>query len=109
MKGMISLNTHNILDYVGGIVLLICPPIFGFSDVPAASNFFTYSGIALIVYSLFTRYNYSIAKLIPLGLHMGLDVTLGILTVIAPWVFGYNGALSGGQIALHFILGLGVI
>ncbi len=109
MKGLISLRTHNILDYIGGVVLLTCPSIFGFSDIEMARSVFITLGFVLIGYSLLTRYPFSFAKVIPLGVHMGLDVTLGVLMLVAPWVFGYSDYLTGGQLGLHFILGLGVI
>jgi hypothetical protein len=106
---MIPLRVHNILDYVIGVALLAAPGIFGFSDIDAARNVFTFLGAALIGYSLFTRYRYSIAKVIPVGVHMTMDVISGLIVMIAPWLFGYSDLLTGGQTAVHFIFGLGAI
>jgi len=106
---MIPLRVHNILDYVIGTTLVACPYLFGFSAVNAAQNVFLVLGFGLIGYSLFTKYTYSIAKIIPLGVHMGLDVTAGIVLMLAPTVFGYGGQITGGQLALHFIMGLGAV
>ena len=106
---MISLKTHNILDYVIGIVLILSPSIFGFSSVMAARNALVLYGLALIAYSLFTNYYYSVAKIISVRTHMALDATLGVVLLVSPWLIGYSTQLSGGQLTLHFFLGLGAI
>jgi hypothetical protein len=106
---MISIRTHNILDYVLGAVLVLCPWVFGFADIVDARNVFLVLGFGLIGYSLFTDYRYSVARVIPLGLHMAFDVAAGIAIMMAPAVLGYRSYLTGGQYALHFALGLGAI
>lgn len=106
---MVSLRTHNILDYVGGALLILAPFLFGFSDVDAARNVFMLSGFFLVLYSLFTNYYYAVMRVIPLGVHMTLDVVSGVLVAAAPWVFNYREFLRPGQEYLHYILGVGVI
>jgi hypothetical protein len=106
---MVSLRTHNILDYVGAAVLVLAPFLFGFSDVDAARNVFLFLGFGLALYSLITRYEFSIAKIIPLGVHMTLDVISGVVLMLAPSIFNYREFLTSGQYALHFVLGVGVI
>jgi hypothetical protein len=104
---MLSLKTHNILDYVIGAILVLCPYVFGFSDVTAAKTVFLVLGFGLIGYSLLTNYQYSLFKVIPLGVHMTFDVIAGAVLILAPYVFGYRGMITGGQTALHYVLGLG--
>lgn len=106
---MISLKTHNVLDYVMGVVLAVCPFIFGFGYLDIARNLFLILGVALIVYSLFTNYYYAIARVIPLGVHMTLDVLAGVLLILAPAMFGYRELITGGQYALHIVLGIGTV
>src|SRR5690348_8373974 len=105
---MMSLKTHNVLDYVGGVLLFLCPFLFGFANVGVARNVFLFAGFFLILYSLFTSYPYSLLKVIPLGVHMTLDVLMGLVVMLAPWVFNYRGFLTPGQEYLHYILGLGI-
>src|SRR3989344_7150587 len=106
---MVSLKVHNILDYVGGGLLILAPFLFGFADVDAARNVFMLSGFFLVMYSLFTNYYYAVIRVIPLGVHMTLDVANGVLIMIAPWIFNYREVLSPGQEYLHYILGIGVL
>jgi len=104
---MISLRVHNILDYVIGAMLILCPPVFGFSNVIAARDVFLVLGFGLIGYSLLTQYRYSIAKIIPLGVHMFLDVATGFIVMLSPWLFGYREYITNFQTVLHFVIGLG--
>jgi len=104
---MISLRTHNILDYVFGAVLILCPYIFGFSDVVSARSTFAILGVGIVCYSLLTKYRYSFLKIIPLGIHMVLDAVLGFALMVAPWVVGYRDLITNGQTVLHVVLGLG--
>lgn len=106
---MIPLRVHNVLDYVIAAVLVVCPFVFGFSDVEAARNIFLVLGFGLAAYSLITNYRYSLAKIIPLGLHMAFDVTAGIILMLAPAIFGYRNLIGGGVYGLHFVLGFGAI
>jgi hypothetical protein len=105
---MVSLKTHNVLDYVVGVALLFIPAIFGFAEIDAARNSFLFSGFALIAYSLLTSYDYAIWRVIPVGTHMTLDVLNGVFVMLAPWVFGYRDLLTAGQEVLHYVLALAV-
>ncbi|MGZ3703039.1 MAG: SPW repeat domain-containing protein [Bdellovibrionota bacterium] len=105
---MLSLKTHNVIDYVAGVFLLFVPAIFGFSEIDAARNVFLFSGIALIAYSLLTKYEYALWRVIPVSAHMSLDVLNGVLIMLAPWIFGYRDVLTPTQEVLHYVLALGV-
>src|SRR5687767_9628764 len=106
---MVSLRVHNILDYVIGAFLIVGPWVFGFSEIGTARNLFLIAGVGLISYSLLTNYYYSLARVIPLGVHMTLDVMTGVLFILAPALFGYRDLLTQGQYAAHMVLGIGAI
>ncbi len=106
---MVSIKTHNIIDYVAGLALILMPALAGFADIVAARNVFVLGGIALIAYSLCTKYEFAVWKKIPLGVHMTMDVALGLLTCVAPFLFDYRYLLTGTQEVIHYVLGLGVI
>lgn len=104
---MISLRTHNVLDYVAGAAVIVLAAAVG--NVGPARSLFLVAGGGQIVYSLFTNYHYSILKLIPLGVHMTLDCVAGFALLAGPWIFGYRDQITGGQLALHIVLGAGVL
>ncbi len=106
---MIPLKVHNVIDYVVGVVLLVCPYLFGFSGVAAAKDLFLFAGATLIVYSLLTNYYYAVARVIPLGVHMVLDCLVGVLAILGPSIFGYRDMITGGQYAIHWIMGVAAL
>lgn len=106
---MIPLRIHNIIDYVIAAVLVLTPYVLGFSSVDAARNVFGILGVSLAVYSLITDYRYSIAKIVPLGVHMAMDVITGVVLMLAPSIFGYSSQITGTQFGAHFVLGLGAV
>jgi hypothetical protein len=86
---MIPTRVHGIIDYLTGVVLLAAPFIFGFADGTAAQWLPMLLGAMTIVMSLLTRYELSIAKLIPLPVHLGVDIASGLLLAVSPWLFGF--------------------
>jgi hypothetical protein len=104
---MISLKTHNIMDYIIAATLVITPFLFNFSAISEAQNVFLILGFGLAAYSLLTKYFYSAAKLIPLGVHMILDAGAGLMVLLAPYLFNYRNQITNIQFAWHLILGLG--
>lgn len=86
---MIPTRVHGIIDYLTGVLLLAAPFIFGFADGTAAQWLPMLLGTMTILMSLFTRYELSIAKVIPLPVHLVVDVASGLLLAASPWLFGF--------------------
>jgi hypothetical protein len=76
---------HGVLDYLTAAVLILLPRILGFSDNSTA--IMTFMGVALIIYSLVTRYELGVIKMLPMRGHLGLDFVSGILMLAAPFFF----------------------
>lgn len=106
---MVSLKVHNRADYAVGAFLLFTPYLFGFQDVKAAHSVMMLSGTALILYSLFTNYYFSLMRVLPLGVHMTFDVLIGAFLLSAPSVFDYRIFLTPTAAYLHYGLGIGLI
>jgi|SRR5690554_2211326 len=85
----ISSKSHGILDYLTGIVLILAPWIFGFANGGSAQIVPIVVGAAIIGMSLFTDYEMSAVKSIPLNFHLGTDIVAGIFLAISPWLFGF--------------------
>ncbi len=106
---MISLKTHNIIDYVIAAILVFTPFVFGFSEIDAARNIYLILGLGLAAYSLMTKYYYCVARVIPLGVHMTFDAAAGVVLIISPYLFDYRADITAMQNAIHFVLGAGAI
>jgi hypothetical protein len=87
---MIDTRTHGIIDYATGALLLIAPYLFGFATGGIEQWLPQLMGAAIIVMSLVTRYELSVAKIIPLNLHLGVDLASGALLAASPWLLGFH-------------------
>ena len=86
---MIDTQTHAILDYVTGALLIVAPYILGFATGGIEQLLPQVLGAMTIVMSLLTQYELSAAKVIPLKVHLGVDVIGGALLTASPWLFGF--------------------
>jgi hypothetical protein len=89
---VIGSRMHGYLDYLMGIILIISPFIFGFWNGGSIAGWIPIiMGGALIVYSLMTDYEVSMNRIIPLKVHLAIDVVAGIFLALSPWIFGFAG------------------
>lgn len=107
---LIPTGVHAAMDYLLGIVLVGAPMVIGFGSGTetglAADNAATYVpvvlGFGLIVYSLLTNYELSLAGLIPMRAHLALDALSGAFLAASPWLFGF----ANHVFLPHVILGV---
>lgn len=85
----ISTKTHGYLDYIVGILFVAAPWIFNLDADAPEGMIFIILGVMAIVYSLFTRYELGAIKLVPMSVHLTLDILSGILLAASPWLFGF--------------------
>ncbi|MFC0012925.1 SPW repeat domain-containing protein [Devosia nitrariae] len=81
---------HGIGDYVGGIVLILAPYLFGFATGGIAQWLPMILGAAVIVYSLFTDFELGVVRVIPMRLHLIFDGIGGLFLAASPWLFGFS-------------------
>jgi len=108
MGKLITSRQHGILDYVGGVVLILAPWIFGFSDVDAARNVPIILGIIILLQSLITDYELSLADILPLRMHLALDMLGGAVLAASPWLFGFADEDANAWLP-HLIVGIALI
>jgi hypothetical protein len=99
---MISSKTHGILDYLVGVLLIIAPWLFGFANSGAETHIFVILGVAALIYSLLTDYEWGAIRLIPFSAHLAIDFMSGLLLSASPWLFGFADRIS----LPHVIFGL---
>jgi general stress protein CsbA len=98
----IPTRTHGVLDYLTGALLIVAPYIFGFADGTAAQWIPQILGAALIGASLLTDYELGVVRVIPMPVHLFLDVAAGALLAASPWLFGFADRVYWP----HLILGV---
>src|SRR3954451_23686972 len=97
---------HGILDYIVGIVLLIAPNLFGFSQLGGAPVLVArWMGIIILIQSLCTNYELGLFKVLPMRTHLMMDYVIFIFLAISPWLFRFN--TQPGNVWLpHLIVGI---
>ena len=87
---IINSKIHGMLDYIVSIVLIISPWLLGFADGKAEMWIPIILGVSSIIYSIFTKYELGLFKVLPFKTHLTFDVFSGILLASSPWIFGFN-------------------
>jgi hypothetical protein len=98
----ISTKTHGYLDYIVGILFVAAPWIFNLDADAPEGMIFIILGVMAIVYSLFTRYELGAIKMLPMSVHLTLDILSGIILAVSPWLFDFDERVY----LPHLILGL---
>ena len=102
---IIPTRVHGMLDYASGLLLILAPYIFDFADGTAAQYIPQALGAGILLMSLVTDYELSLAKLVPMPVHLGVDAAGGLLLAASPWLFGFADRVYWP----HLILGLAEI
>src|SRR3954453_4120568 len=87
-KGPLPLKAHAALEPIVAILLIAAPWIFGFNDVGSATAVSIAVGAIMLISGMSTRWQLSLVKLIPLRTHFRMDLILGVVLIVAPFVFG---------------------
>jgi len=85
----ISTRTHGVLDYVVGALLIVVPYILGFADGTAAQWLPQVLGLVAIGGAVLTDYEFGVMRVIPMPVHLGIDIASGALLALSPWLFGF--------------------
>lgn len=103
MKTFISTKFHAVLDYVGGILITASPWIFGFYKVGGAALFLPLVlGILQMTMVIFTKHEGGLIKVFPLQLHLILDMLVGFVLLVSPFLYGFYSFVF----LPHVLLGL---
>ena len=98
----IPTRTHGVVDYLTGALLILAPYLLGFADGTAAQWIPQAVGAALVGASLLTDYELGVVRMIPMPVHLFLDVAAGALLAVSPWLFGFADRIFWP----HLILGV---
>ncbi len=97
------------MDYIVGVLLIFAPNLLGLG-AGWESRILVLLGVAALVYSLLTRYEMGLLRVVPFRTHLALDVAHAVVLASSPWLFGFSertwlphvafGLLEFGVIAL---------
>src|SRR3954468_21710833 len=94
--GPLPLRMHQAIEPIVGILLIAAPWIFGFDDVGSSKVVSIVLGVLVLLTGMSTRWRMSLVKLIPLRTHFRMDLLVGVVLIVAPFVLGDsdNGAAT---------------
>jgi hypothetical protein len=102
-------RVHGILDYVVGVALILAPNLFGFANVGGPAVFIPrLLGIVLIAYSVLTRYEWGLIKVISMPYHLVVDALAAIFLALSPFLFGFSNHELRVWLP-HVVVGIAVI
>ncbi|WP_104165896.1 SPW repeat protein [Cryobacterium sp. N22] len=105
----IPTKVHAVLDYVVAIALILAPTIFMFEEVGGAAVIVPrVLGVGLILYSLFTRYELGLVKVIGMPVHLIFDVLASVVLILSPFLFGFSDEAPNAWLP-HIVVGVAVI
>ena len=82
---LISTKTHGMLDYLTAGTLVALPRALGWSS--SVTSLLTNMAIGTVGYSLLTRYELGVFKVLPMTGHLIIDAMSGAALAAAPFVF----------------------
>lgn len=86
----VSRRVHGVLDYAGGVLLLLSAVFLPFPD-PAMKMLSAMLGTILLFYSAATDYEMGVLRFVPFPIHRGADLLLGVMLVFSPIHFAVHG------------------
>ncbi len=81
---LIPTKAHGFLDYLTAGTMLALPRAMGWSE--NVTRLLTGAAVGTIGYSLLTRYELGLVKVLPMRAHLALDAMSGAALCAAPWM-----------------------
>jgi hypothetical protein len=108
----ITKQIHAYLDYPVAFSLMALPFLLSLGRTNSMALWLSVAaGVAALVLTIFTDHQFGLIRVIPYGVHLAVDMAVGVVFLAAPSVFGFtgvdamyywiNGAAVATVIALH--------
>jgi|GraSoiStandDraft_46_1057282.scaffolds.fasta_scaffold400247_1 hypothetical protein len=104
MMRMVGTRVHGLLDYLMGIGLIGAPLLLNLATDGVETWVPALLGLAIIVYSLFTNYELGVWKVLSIRTHLLLDLVVGIILSLSPWIFGFSHLVWTPHLLLGIII-----
>jgi hypothetical protein len=102
MKPFISTSFYGVINYVGAIVLMASPWLFGFDYLGGAALFMPLLiGWFQLIMAIFSNNSHGFIKVFPMQMHFCLDVLTGSFLLALPFTYGF----ASKAFWPHFLLG----
>ncbi|WP_373285447.1 SPW repeat domain-containing protein [Flavobacterium limi] len=90
---LLSTNIHSVMDYIVGGLLVVCPLLFSINSNSAGGITLYAAGGTLLLHNIITKYEAGIFRILPLRIHLLLEVIIGIFLAASPWLLNFSGTV----------------
>lgn len=105
----INTKVHAVLDYATGLVLILAPDLLQFSEIGGAAVLAPrIIGLGIILLEMITDFELSLVKLVPMKVHIIVDILAGVLLALSPYLFGFNDEKVNAWLP-HMLVGVMII
>jgi hypothetical protein len=105
----LSPKIHSIIGLVVGVLLLLAPNIFSFTDAGTAASLIPrIIGVIVILSELTVKGSVTGMGMVPMKMHIGMDILLGAFLALSPWIFSFNDQGTNAWLP-HVIVGIMMI
>lgn len=102
---IISSRVHTWMGLAVGVVLVVAPWILGFDEHQAPRAVAVGVGLFVIVNELVTTSPVSPLKIVPMRVHIVVDVVTGVFLAVSPWLFGFADLEARAWVP-HLVVGI---
>ncbi|WP_295655255.1 hypothetical protein [uncultured Mucilaginibacter sp.] len=90
MKPFIATSFHAALQYLGAILLISSPWVFGFDNVGGASLFIpVIMGVLLLLIAFFSNNKLGVIQVFPMEMNLFLTMFAGFLLLVGPGLYSF--------------------
>jgi hypothetical protein len=86
----VSFSVHVLIEYGVGLLTILAPFLFSFDD-SAAKVVSVLIGAGILVLAVVTDAPTGLSRSLPVASHVVIDYVVGLLLIVAPFVFGFAG------------------
>jgi hypothetical protein len=106
MKPFISTAFYGVLNYIIALTLIGSPWFFGLKDVSSAAFLMPlYIGWLQLIMAIFANNETGFIKQFPMRIHLALDVAMGFILAVSPWLYTFSTKNSGTAFWPALLLG----
>ena len=105
MKPFIPTAFYGVLNYILAFTLIASPWLFGYADVSSAALLIPiYIGWLQFIMAVFVDNETGFVKQFPMQMHCVLDVVMGFILLVSPWLWSFSSKVFLPQLLLGLLL-----
>lgn len=105
MKPFISTAVYGVLNYILALTLIAAPWLFDLADISSAAFFLPmYIGWLQLIMAIFSNNETGFIKQFPLTIHFVLDVLMGFVLMVSPWLYTFSSKAFWPELLLGGLL-----